>query len=438
MPTVSQGSENMNTEKLRREVAREELEPFAQKYPETKRWLRKIESPVTRNNYTRSLIRYCETTEKTPIELIELKRNSKDHDAEDLLDEFVESAQKTGYPNSLIWGIAISVKSFFKWNYQDLSSGAGKITLVKVKSYRVPDKETLLKFLEGAAYRDKALISIVACTGISEGSLPLLKWSHIWNDLIEKNLDIPHIGLTSSEIKGKGKGKYEGVQQITFLTPYARKALLAYREKRERQEQKQVTPESDMFVTVTKPYTKLTIGTVSRIFKQRSKVTGIRFSPHDFRRFVQTALETARLQPNWIKKILRHKVAGEENPYSQPKIEELREAYRTALPYLDLSEKTELSELERSKQQMRNMAKLMDWNEEKQHQLEQLLIEAKSTQEIDTIPERLKKTELEPIKREDSDCELVISEDTLEDHLKHGFHFVATLPSGKILVSNED
>jgi site-specific recombinase XerD len=337
----------------------------------------------------------------------------------------------------MIWDIAISVKSFYKWNYQDLSRGAGKITLVKVRPYRTPDKETLLKFLEGAHIRDKALISVVACAGISEGSLPLLKWNHIWNDLIEKNLDIPHIALTSVEIKGKGKGKYEGVQQVTFLTPYARKALLNYREWRERKEKKPLTPESYMFVTVTEPYTKLTIGNVSRIFKQRSKDTGIKFSPHDLRRFVQTALETARLQPNWIKKILRHKVAGEENPYSQPKIEELREAYRTALPYLDLGEKPAPTKEERRKEILDVIpdSVLEPTARKLGITLEQLKLNlAMGTEEKETETEQEKES-LEKIKRED--CELVISEDKLEDHIKHGFKFVAVLPSGKILVSNE-
>jgi integrase len=450
----------MNTEKLSRELKQEELEPFAQQYPETVRWLRKIESSVSRNRYTRSLMRYCETAEKTPSELIALKKNSKDHDAEDLLDEFVESAQKANYPNSMIWDIAISVKSFYKWNYQDLSRGAGKITLVKVKPYRTPDKETLLKFLEGAHMRDKALISLVACTGISEGSLPQLKWRHIWSDLIEKNLDIPHIGLTSVEIKGKGKGKYEGVQQVTFLTPYARKALLNYREWREIKEKTPLTPESYMFVTVTKKKPKeneppstprpLTIGNISRIFKQRSTETGIKFSPHDLRRFVQTGLETARLQPNWIKKILRHKVSGEESPYSQPKIEELREAYATALPQLDLSEKSATNELEMRKRMKLDQLKT-EVSPDVFTQLEKLILPSKNAKEfenaLDTIREfrrgRIELKNLVPLRgtteecKDGENCQLVVTEEQLEDHLKRGFRFMATLPSGKILVSNE-
>jgi len=433
----------MNMEKLSRELKQAELEPFTQRYPETVRWLRKIESSVSRNRYTRSLMGYCETTEKTPSELIALKKNSRDHDAEDLLDEFVENAQKANYPNSMIWNIAITVKSFYKWNYQDLSRGAGKITLVKVRPYRTPDKETLLKFLEGANSRDKALISLVACTGISEGSLPQLKWNHIWSDLIEKNLDIPHIGLTSAEIKGKGKGKYEGVQQVTFLTPYARNALLSYRQWREIKEKKPLTPESYMFVTVTKPYNRLTIGNVSRIFKQRSTETGIKFSPHDLRRFVQTGLETARLQPNWIKKILRHKVAGEENPYSQPKIEELREAYATALPQLDLSEKPTITQKDIRKTVaetipdavLEPIAKTLGITIQK---LRLNMAEGKTQESGGAKLNRLTTIKGTTEECEDGEnCQLVVTEEQLEDHLKRGFRFMATLPSGKILVSNE-
>jgi site-specific recombinase XerD len=431
----------MNVEALNRELSKTELEPFAQKHAETKRWLRKIESAVTKDRYTRSIIRYCEATKKNPRQLIELKKNSKDHDAEDLLDEFVETAQKANYPNSMIWDIVIAVKSFYKWNYADLSRGAGKITLVKVRPYRTPDRETLLKFLEGAHIRDKAVITFIASTAISEGSMPQLKWSHVWSELIEKDVDVPHIALMSVEIKGKGKGKYEGIQQHTFLTPYAKKTLLAYKEWRERKEDKPITPEDYLFVSITQPFKKLSIGNVTRIFTQRSKDAGIKFSPHDLRRFVQTGLETARLQPNWIKKILRHKVSGEENPYSQPKVEALRDGYRTALPYLDLSEKPALNELELRKRQMLDLANMMYGNEpEKLEAFKQLLAETTTVEELETLPERAKET-LNPITPRrgtvEKDCQFVVSEDKLEDYLKRGFRFVATLPSGKILVSNE-
>lgn len=422
----------MNTDKLKREISQSECDTFIQKHAEVKQWLRKVESDYTRKGYVRQLIRYCEATGKTPSELIELKENGKKHEIENLLDEFIEEATKADALNSVVWNIAKAVKSFYKWNYCDLSRGAGKISRIKIKAYRTPDKETLLQFMEGMQVRDKALVSLMACTGIAEGSIPRLRWKHV-QEINEK--EIPHIALTSAEIKGQGRGKYESVEQHTFLTPHAKRMLLTYRKWRETKEGRTLTLEDYLFTTLAQPYRVITLSELGAIFGRHSKAIGIKFSPHDLRRFTQTALETARLQPNWIKKILRHKVSGEENPYSQPKIASLRDAYKTALPYLDLSEKP--SEVDRDKQQMRNMGAMMGWTQQKMARLEELLIEAKSTTEVRKIPEQLKREELNSFKLGNEDCQLMISEDQLEDHLKRGFHFVATLPSGKLLVSNE-
>ncbi|MEM3640682.1 MAG: site-specific integrase [Candidatus Bathyarchaeia archaeon] len=422
----------MRTDKLKREITLEDTEAFVRQHEEVKRWMRKIESELTRYRYAKHLLRYCEATEKTPKELIELKQNSKNHDAEDLLDEFVEIAQ-TELPITVIWNITKAVKSFYKWNYADLSSGAGKISVVKKKPYRTPDKDTLLRFMEGAEIRDKALIAFIASTGISEGSIPELTWKHI-QDL---EAEIPHIALTSAEIKGKGKGKYAGVEQHTFLTPYAKKMLLAYKEWRERKEGRKLTPQDYLFVTAKKPYAKLNTTDVYMIFHRQSRETGIHFSPHDLRRFVQTALEMARVQPNWIKKILRHKVSGEEQPYSQPKIEQLREAYRTALPYLDLSTETKI-EVINLEDRKRSLIDYVELGTHIPTDLKDRYVEAitKATthQELDDIRDNIK-TVIEQQKAED--CQKIVTEAELPQWLRRGFRFVSVLPSGKILISNE-
>jgi hypothetical protein len=121
---------------------------------------------------------------------------------------------------------------------------------------------------------------------------------------------------------------------------------------------------------------------------------------------------------------------GVEKSYFMPTLEKQREAYTQAYKEIDISEKPEISEVERRKQQMRDSAKLMGWNEQKLEMLEQLLIQAKTTEEIDKIPERLKQLE-------NHDCQKIITESDLEDWLSKGFRFVSVLPSGKILISNE-
>lgn len=348
---------------LLRPRTKAEVQTFIDAHPEVQRWLRKIPSPLTKNEYAHDLIRYVEATGLSPAQLIALKQKAG-HEAEDLLDEFIEKAEQAGLGNSRIWSLSRAVKSFYKWNYADLSRGAGKKTLIKKKPYRTPDKEALLKFMDGANLRDKALIHFIASTGISEGSLPYLKWSHVWHDLIEKPVNPPHVGLTSAEIKGRGAEKYAGVEQHTFLTPSAVEALMKYKDWRERVKGEKITPESPLFATTKSPFKALTIPAIRQIFNETSERTSVRFSPHDLRRFVQTQLEFARMQPNWIKKVLRHKVKGEENPYSQPKIEELRSAYRDATSFLDLTLTKLVSEEERRMQAIADNARALGIPEE--------------------------------------------------------------------------
>jgi len=137
-------------------------------------------------------------------------------------------------------------------------------------------------------------------------------------------------------LKGGGQGRYTGLQQHTFLTPDAKKALLEYKNWREKRFKVAVAKDQPLFGHVydMEGSDRLTTSDVRQIFTRASERTGLTFSPHDLGRFTQTQLEDARLNPNWIKKICGHKVRGEENPYSRPKIERLRKAYDKAIAYL--------------------------------------------------------------------------------------------------------
>jgi len=65
------------------------------------------------------------------------------------------------------------------------------------------------------------------------------------------------------------------------------------------------------------------------------------FSAHALRRFFQTHLETSGMNQNWIKKMMGHALKGSEEPYSQPQVEMLRDAYRKSYGHLAISETVE-------------------------------------------------------------------------------------------------
>jgi len=174
---------------------------------------------------------------------------------------------------------------------------------------------------------------------------------------------------------------------------------------------------------------------------------------HTLRKFFKSECVNAGIKNQYIEFWMGHSGGYLDSSYFRESLKEHIAEYQKAISCLCIYEPATESEFERRKRQMRDTARLMDWSEEKRLQLEQLLIEAKYTKDLDSIPEKLKNIAEEKRRtlnaftymkgtakqcKDNKNCQLVITEELLEDYLKRGFRFVATLPSGKILVSNED
>lgn len=350
------------------EIAKEDALNWVDQFEETKQWLGRFKIGTTKVRYAKYLMTYVAHTRLSPKQLIELKQNQKNHDSEKVLDRFVAEAD---IPESTLRNISIAVKSFYKWNYEDLARACGRVDRVKLKPYRTPTQKELKTFIVGANPRDKAIILFMSATRIREETITLLNWGHVWHDLFVEPRDPPHIGVMAKELKGKGSKNYADLEQHTFLTPDAKAVLLAYKEWREERTGETITPESPLFISAyARSKKKERIGTdlIRKTFERASERTGLKFSAHDVGRFTQTQLENAKIQPNWIKKITGHKIKGEENPYSRPKVEKLREAYESAIPFLtteireitpDVMQQT-IEDLRREFQEMQNQLKKYD------------------------------------------------------------------------------
>jgi hypothetical protein len=57
-------------------------------------------------------------------------------------------------------------------------------------------------------------------------------------------------------------------------------------------------------------------------------------SPHSLRKYLQTTLEAANVNTNWIDQILGHKLINSRDAYSKPTNEQLKEAYTKAYKFL--------------------------------------------------------------------------------------------------------
>lgn len=318
------------------------IEQWGKNYDKVMVWLAKLQK---KNQAGWFLWLYCKKTGKTPDELLALKSDPRSHAAEELLDAFVAD-ESLDIPNSIKVNVAISVKSFYEHHYCGLAKKSGVIDLIKQKPYRKHSKEELIKIYRASQNpRDRTLITFTWSSAIAKESLTKVKWMHLEPDWEKQEL--PHISLPSEIIKGHGRGKYKGVEQHTFLTPEAKRDLIDYKDWLQRIKGKQLVSEDAIFVQTIKPFNPLNDNSLSRINALLSKRSGILFSWHDARRYVETALEEVKIHPNWARKIRGRKVKGEESPYSRPAIEQLRNAYREAVPLLEFTQPTSLMEFQK-------------------------------------------------------------------------------------------
>jgi hypothetical protein len=413
---------------------------WAKSYPKVKNWLTKLQREDLN---ARSLWLFCKSVGKDPDELLALKDDPKSREAEYLLDDFVAD-ESLGLKNSVKVKCVITIKSFFKYNYRELARASGQISFIKQKPYRKHTKEELLKIYRATQNpRDRALITFTWSTGIARETLQKIQWKHLDQDW--EGQEIPHIGLPPELIKGHGRGRYKGVEQHTFLTPEAKRDLIDYRDWLKKKGVT-ITPDTCIFLQTEKPHEPLDYGTFSKIPHDLSDRSGIPFSFHDARRYVETALEETKINPNWARKIRGRKVKGEEAPYSRPAIQQLREAFREAIPLLMFTEASKgvtKEDVEKTvkKQFLLNIAKNMGLTEK---ELKGMLRGRRITRikdEIDFLEEIIEAREKERKESEDcpngKDCGeeyKQIPEANLLQHLREGWQIVHRLQTGEVIV----
>jgi len=416
---------------------------WASNYPEVTRWLGKLQKKDTS---AWCLWRFCTWAKKTPTEILALKDDLADRSAEKLLDDFVNAATPE-FTNPIKWMTVTAVKSFFKHNYRDLAKACGAITLIQQKEHKKPKKEDLKRLWDYAQnLRDKALITFVNSTALAKETMSELKWKYFEEDWEQK--DLPCINCPSEILKGHGIGRYKGVRQITFLTPEAKRYLLMYKEWVEKKMGRKFTLEDKVWRNTNVPHEPLSYTRLGNLIVELSKNAGVRFSWHDGRRVVETALEEVGVHPNWARKIRGRKVKGEESPYSQPEIEKLRAKYSEAVPLLQFTveeKSTSENALLSKKESLIVFAKnILGMND---YEIKTVFRSVRAPRTVEAEVEALEEA-IEKVKRrrqtstnsgcaDGVHCQRITVEDELPALLAQGWRVAAVLPSGKVVISNE-
>jgi hypothetical protein len=181
-----------------------------------------------------------------------------------------------------------------------------------------------------------------------------------------------------------------------------------------------------------------------------SKDSGVPFSWHDARRFVNTALEQIGISSNWARKIRGRKVKGEEAPYSQPAIEQLRAKFAEAVSLLQFTgiEKESVGVKEAALEFSLNQLKALGASEEECERLRESVLRGEATiedaarkvEETRAVTFKaivIRKEKEKPAKDDCADgrhCQRIVTEEDLGPALAEHWRVVATLPSGKIVI----
>ncbi len=115
-------------------------------------------------------------------------------------------------------------------------------------------------------------------------------------------------------MKGHGVGKYKGLKQITFIHKLAVDKLESYKAEAKRKGYV-LKDDSPIFIGYhnNKKTLAITTPSINSAFDNASlaiwhDLEVKRFSPHDFRDFLQSGLENAGINANLISPILGHKL----------------------------------------------------------------------------------------------------------------------------------
>lgn len=344
------------------------LKEWIRSFQSGKVWFNKLESEETKRVYLSYFNRFCDAVQKNPDELIEMKLEglknigtSKEFQMEILLEDFLENPKeyfakvkhlnkdyekyaREGLTHASKVNVKSATLSFFKHNRRRLESCAEKWRPQEAKE-RCPTLEDVQSLAENCKIkRDKTIVWFLGSAPFREETLVKLTW----NDLQPTNdKEIPiKIVIESARLKGKGKGRYRGLKQISFLHWFAYQKLMAYKKELLRElakENKEFSEDMPLFVSYRRnhqnKFTALSTQRIRDIFENASlsawgNLEEKRFSPHNMRDFVNTALINAGIVGEPKSCVLGHKIRGVDKHYTDVGQLKLLEKLKKALPYM--------------------------------------------------------------------------------------------------------
>ena len=310
--------------------------------PALKYWQKELatKGEATKQKYQDYFKKFLDFIGKNPDELVVQRQQDLlnpdrkiQRRIESQLLAFIAKKKKDGYAVATQQIYFASIRSFFEIHYFPLIMRRGDYPKGDSNGVKRATKKPILKVLNNKTRNSitiKPLILFLKDTGLRVSDAIRLKYGDIASQF-ERGYKIIQINIITQKTKLLAK---------TFMGEESIKALKEYFEARKKGS-RNVAPET---MTRNSPlFKRWARGEVKPI--QRHSLSSLireafvnvneeRITAHSLRKKLQTDLEKAGINSNWIDQILGHKLINSRDAYSLPTDEELKEAYAKAYPYI--------------------------------------------------------------------------------------------------------
>jgi len=316
-------------------------------------------SKATLYQYIYGVHRFCNWISQTPDELVEGCRTPEglvDQPSLEILtkhlDDFIGDLQAEGLANGTISNHVKGVKALFRTNGLVLNLPY-KLSKRVVYRDRSPSPEELQRLIDIADIREKAIISILALSGVRVGTLVKLQYRHVMKDL-ERGVFPIHVHVEAPITKGKyhDYDTFLGQEAANFLETYIEARRRGSRDARMPPET--LIPEAPLIRNAHSSTVKtITAAQVHRILNQLYKKVGLikkgssrryQLRAHSLRKYFRTQLASLGTVPtDYIEYMMGHTISTYHD-IQMKGVEFLRNVYASS--GLSIRPKTQLNKIE--------------------------------------------------------------------------------------------
>jgi len=316
-------------------------------------------SDSTKEKYFDYFKRFADWLGEDPEEIIQNRREDVRSDDvrvqrryESKLLSYITYLKQKGYSTSTQQVAFAAVSSFFEMNYLPLRMRRGDYPSGDSMGYRAATKEDILRLLDAAGddSRLRAVILFLKDSGLRVSDLVRLRFRDVSKYLEEGDEFIPLQIVT----------KKNGILAKTAIGPEAVTALknyLAHRREGTRAiDSEDIAEHAPLFKARANDVRHLSRSSVSSTFNYLVAKAGLggEISAHSLRKFTETKLEAAGVNPNWVDQIIGHRLPGSRGNYSRPEDDDLFQVYVDAYNELRVFEvPASAAELEKTAAELR-------------------------------------------------------------------------------------